>query len=230
MGSVTEEDTWTPALAPVHLHPDVRHTNTSLQKQTSVLLGIKHFLKVHMDAQKKALNILVLVSSITTCTDITFHNVNSGWAGFEIKRQWSRNLADFIIIINKLSNFSSVQQQQKKKKWTKKTNQSGAQWIQTNKSFTKRSLSLQHRPHSFPLLHTVKYAHTSPSVGCNRSSGMSCTAGRRLGTLWFKNKQKSDGKKAFQWSRTSHLQAGRAALACQASTVRKKGNGTRSLQ
>lgn len=39
--------------------------------------------------------------------------------------------------------------------------------------------------------------HTSPSVGCNRSSGMSCTAGRRLGTLRFKNKQNLMEKRHF---------------------------------
>lgn len=132
--------------------------------------------------KKKALHIFVQGSSITTCTDITFHNVNSGWAGFEINKQWSRNLADFIIIINKLSNFSSVQQQQKKKSGQKKpqTNQELNGFKQTREFYKKIG----------------QIRHTSPSVGCNRSSGMSCTAGRRLGTLWFKNKQtKSDGEK-----------------------------------
>lgn len=99
-------------------------------------------------------------SSITTCTDITFHSVNSGWAGFEIKKQWSRNLADFIIIINKLSNLSSVQQQQKKKSGQKKpqTNQELNGFKQTNKqeSFTKRS---------------VKYATRHPLLGATGRLG-----------------------------------------------------------
>lgn len=94
--------------------------------------------------KKKALH-LVQGSSITTCTDITFHSVNSGWAGFEIKKQWSRNLADFIIIINKLSNFSSVQQQQKKKSGQKKTpnqtNQELNGFKQTNKRVLQKDRS-----------------------------------------------------------------------------------------
>lgn len=44
--------TWTPALAPIHLHPDV--TQIPHCRKTSVPLGIKHFLKVYIDAQKKS--------------------------------------------------------------------------------------------------------------------------------------------------------------------------------
>lgn len=81
-------------------------------------------------------------SSITTCTDITFHSVNSGWAGHEIKKQWSRNLADFIIIINKLSNFSSVQQQKKKSGQKKpQTNQELNGFKQTNKRVLQKDRS-----------------------------------------------------------------------------------------
>lgn len=94
----------------------------------------------------------------------------------------------------------------------KKTpNQSGAQWIQTNKQtreFYKKIGQIR---------------HTSPSVGCNRSSGMSCTAGRRLGTLWFKNKQtKSDGKKRHfnEAERLIYKQRGQRSPR-QASTVRR---------
>lgn len=147
-------------------------------------------------------------SSITTCTDITFHSVNSGWAGFEIKKQWSRNLADFIIIIiNKLSNFSSVQQQQKKKSGQKKpqTNQELNGFKQTREFYKKIG----------------QIRHTSPSVGCNRSSGMSCTAGRRLGTLRFKNKQNLMEKRHFnEAERLIYKQRGQRSPR-QASTVRR---------
>lgn len=159
--------------------------------------------------QKKALHILVLGWSITTCTDITFHNVNSGWAGFEIKKQWSRNLADFIIIINKLSNFSSVQQQQKKKV-NKKENKPIRSSMDSNKQteFYKKIGQIR---------------HTSPSVGCNRSSGMSCTAGRRLGTLRFKNKTKQIWWKKRHFNEAERLiyKQGGQRSPRQASTVRR---------
>lgn len=157
---------------------------------------------------KKALHVLVQGSSITTCTDITFHSVNSGWAGFEIKKQWSRNLADFIIIINKLSNFSSVQQQQKKK--------SG----QKNPKPIRSSMDLNKQTREF-YKKIGQIRHTSPSVGCNRSSGMSCTAGRRLGTLRFKNKQNLMEKRHFnEAERLIYKQRGQRSPR-QASTVRR---------
>lgn len=61
--------------------------------------------------------------------------------------------------------------------------------------------------------------HTSPSVGCNRSSGMSCTAGRRLGTLRFKNKQNLMEKRHFN-ERLIYKQRGQRSPR-QASTVRR---------
>lgn len=63
--------------------------------------------------------------------------------------------------------------------------------------------------------------HTSPSVGCNRSSGMSCTAGRRLGTLRFKNKQNLMEKRHFnEAERLIYKQRGQRSPR-QASTVRR---------
>lgn len=157
--------------------------------------------------KKKALH-LVQGSSITTCTDITFHSVNSGWAGFEIKKQWSRNLADFIIIINKLSNFSSVQQQQKKK-----SGQKNPKPIRSSMDSNKQTREFYKK--------IGQIRHTSPSVGCNRSSGMSCTAGRRLGTLRFKNKQNLMEKRHFnEAERLIYKQRGQRSPR-QASTVRR---------
>lgn len=100
----------------------------------------------------------------------------------------------------------------KRKKVDKKNpkpNQSGAQWIQTNKQtreFYKKIGQIR---------------HTSPSVGCNRSSGMSCTAGRRLGTLRFKNKQNLMEKRHFnEAERLIYKQRGQRSPR-QASTVRR---------
>lgn len=100
----------------------------------------------------------------------------------------------------------------KRKKVDKKNpkpNQSGAQWIQTNKQtreFYKKIGQIR---------------HTSPSVGCNRSSGMSCTAGWRLGTLRFKNKQNLMEKRHFnEAERLIYKQRGQRSPR-QASTVRR---------
>lgn len=96
----------------------------------------------------------------------------------------------------------------KRKKVDKKTpNQSGAQWIQTNKQEFYKKIG--------------QIRHTSPSVGCNRSSGMSCTAGRRLGTLRFKNKQNLMEKRHFnEAERLIYKQRGQRSPR-QASTVRR---------